>query len=128
MKGGGSPRARVTASGSETQRLFSDLTNRRPIAFQFARMPCLEFSELVLNHWTYIALFAGIGMLASLVCPWLLPIAMFVAASVVAFSTNLIPGERYIAVMEPLYYILGVAGVYSLWTVATYKSRRPESR
>jgi 4-amino-4-deoxy-L-arabinose transferase-like glycosyltransferase len=122
------PAPPVTASGSETQRLFSDLTNHRPMAFQFARMPCLKFSELVLNHWIYIALFAGIGMLASFVCPWLLPITMFVAASVLAFSTNLIPGERYIAVLEPLYYVLGVAGVYSLWTVATYKSRRPESR
>jgi hypothetical protein len=119
---------RVTASGSETQRLITELANRKPRALEFLRRPCLAVSEFVLNHWLYLALCSGLGMLASVVCPWLLPVAMFIAASVITFSTNLIPGERYIVVMEPLYYILSVAGAFVFWTFARITVRRWTAR
>jgi hypothetical protein len=109
--------ARVTANGSETQRLLANLANRRPVQLEFTRMPCLAFSEFVLNHWIYLALVTGIGILASVTCGRFLPVVIFVIASVAAFSTNLIPAERYVAVLEPLYYVLSIAGIYSLWTV-----------
>ena len=123
IEGWRQPAPQVTASGSETQRFLSEMTNGRQLSLRFARMPYLTLSEFTLNHWAYLALFAGIGLLAAIACPWLLPIAMFVAASVVAFSTNLVPGERYIAVMEPLYYILSIAGVHTFWTVARAAAR-----
>ncbi len=112
------PDVRVTASGSKTQRLLSDLTNRRPVSFQFARILCLEFSKFVLDHWIYLAFFSSIGVLSCLVWHWPLSIAMFVGASVFAFSTNLVPGERYIAVLEPLYYVLAIHGIHVLWVIA----------
>jgi hypothetical protein len=91
-----------------------------PVPFWAAKF-CPALSGFTLNHWVWLALLAvGGGAVSCYSKPWLAPLLAYVAGSVLVFSTNLIPGERYIAVMEPLYYILAIAFIHTLGLLAAH--------
>jgi hypothetical protein len=110
------------ASGVES--VLIRLTSARPPGPPQAGMLWMVLSTFELNHWGWMALLAlGGGAASCFAKPWLTPLLLYVTGSILAFSTNLVPGERYIVVLEPLCYILAIAFIHTLWLWATFGNR-----
>ena len=80
---------------------------------------CIWLSVLVLSFcWGWLTLASLVfGAAAVLFRPALLPVLLYSVGTIFLFSTNLVPGERYVAVLEPVYYVLCICGLYVSWVL-----------
>lgn len=106
-------------SGLES--VLTRLTSATPPGPSQAGTFCLALSTFALNRWSWLALLAlGGGAVSCFAKPWLTPLLAYAVGSLLGYSTNLIPAERYIAVLEPLYCILAIAFLHTLWLLASH--------
>ena len=103
------------AGGGDVRDTLLRLTSAAPKAPAMTGTACTALSVFVLNHWKWLLTGALLGAAAACFMPWMIPLFVYALATVVTYSTNLIPGERYIVVLEPLYYILAAGAMGVIW-------------
>lgn len=115
----------VRPANGDIRQMLTAMTSTPPLAPPQTGLLLMGLGAFVLANWKWLAAAVLLGVAVSVVMPWMIPLLAYAVATVVAYSTNLVPSERYIVVLEPVYYIVAAAAAYGLM-VATRQRRKAQ--
>lgn len=111
------------AQGNDPQATLTRLASATPPGPAGLSRLLIALSEAVLRHWAVLAAITALGVVIGVIAPWLIGCGFYVIATVAIFSTNLVPAERYIVVLEPLYYVLSISFAYVITAFLALRGR-----
>lgn len=104
--------------GSHIQDMLLHLTSAAPPASPTAGLGLVRLSGFVVDHWRWLMIAVLLGAFGGVVMPWMIPLFLYCLSTVLVFSTTLAPVERYIVVLEPIYYVLSIGGAYAVYRIS----------